>query len=125
MEENNKSEIVIKRIKEKKMSIPEFARSINIPYTTLVTILKKDLDSASLSNLVKICDGINMSITEIREMAGEVEPEVQPYSEEELNLARIISENNELKKINNLLIEANREDMYLVYELTKRLVLGK
>ena len=47
---------------------------MNIPYTTILRIFKSDLESASITNITKICDDLGITYNKIREMVGEIEP---------------------------------------------------
>ena len=50
------------KIREKGYSIKDFANKINMPYTTLLSIVNKSVGGASLDNIIKICNGLEISI---------------------------------------------------------------
>lgn len=42
-------------------SIREFTQYIDMPYSTFATILSRGLDSASINNILRICQGLGIS----------------------------------------------------------------
>lgn len=42
-----------------------FAKAINIPNTTITTILKRGIHKAGIDNIIAICDALNISVDEI------------------------------------------------------------
>ena len=48
-------------------SLREFTFNIGLPYSTLSTILKNGIMTANISNVVKICDALNIKINELVE----------------------------------------------------------
>ena len=61
MLENKIKEIIIKQYG----SVKSFAKIINIPYTTLDTILKRGLLNSNVLNVIKICKELNIDINEL------------------------------------------------------------
>ena len=122
MKEQLKTKIVMDLIKEKGMNLSTFARYIGIPYTTLLSILKSDLNSASVTNMIKICDGLNITIDKLRIMAGElanpISPEVTP---EEVNIAKNIATDQKLRELYYMYMSANLNDQQLIYDIIKRI----
>ena len=51
-----------KLIIEKYGSIRKFAINIDIPYTTIDSILKRGIDNSNVSNVIKICKALNISL---------------------------------------------------------------
>ena len=41
-------------------TVKEFAAKINIPYTTMDSILKRGVEKANVLNIIKICDALNI-----------------------------------------------------------------
>lgn len=65
-----------KEIKEHGYSIKEFAREIEIPYTTLATMLGDGkIGGASVCNVIKICHGLGMTVEELMSLPGMPEEE--------------------------------------------------
>lgn len=48
-------------------SLREFTFNIGLPYSTLSTILKNGIMTANISNVVKICNALNIKIDELVE----------------------------------------------------------
>lgn len=53
-------------IKNDDLTIKEFAQKINMPYTTLLSILKGSIGGASIDNVMKICEGLHITIEELQ-----------------------------------------------------------
>lgn len=58
MLENKLKELII----EKFGSVRQFSIKINIPYTTVDTILKRGIDNSNVGNVIKMCKALNISI---------------------------------------------------------------
>lgn len=57
-----KTEDLLKeRILSEYKSIREFTQKIDMPYSTLDTILKRGVRNASVDNIIKICEFLNIS----------------------------------------------------------------
>ena len=46
-------------------SIREFTISIDMPYTTFDSVLKRGIDNSSITNIIKICKALNISADEL------------------------------------------------------------
>lgn len=46
-------------------SLREFTQAIDMPYQTLDSILKRGVDKASISNIIKICKALDISADEL------------------------------------------------------------
>ena len=64
-----REEIISKLIDEKFKSKRQFAEFINIPPTTLQSILKRGIGKASIDNVISICKGLGISIDDLERMA--------------------------------------------------------
>lgn len=49
-------------ILSKYRSIREFSADVNLPYSTIDTILKRGILNASVTNVIKICEKLNISV---------------------------------------------------------------
>ena len=49
-------------------SLREFTIAIDMPYTTLHSILRRGVENSSVSNIAKICDALNISLTDLLTM---------------------------------------------------------
>lgn len=55
-------EKIKKLIIEKYGSVRQFALKIDVPYTTIDSILKRGIDNSNVSNVIKICKALDLSI---------------------------------------------------------------
>lgn len=55
-------------IKERGYTIKDFADKINMPYTTLLTILNRSLGGASVDNVIKICKNLDITVEDMEAM---------------------------------------------------------
>lgn len=56
-----------KLIKENGFTIKDFARTIDMPYSTLLTMLNEEkIGSAAVDNVIKICKGLNITIQDLQ-----------------------------------------------------------
>ena len=53
-----REEFIKRKIKEKGVTLKDYARMINMPYSTLLSMLAGNLGGASLDNVVRICNGL-------------------------------------------------------------------
>lgn len=54
-------------IKSNGLTIKEFARNIDMPYSTLLTMLNEEkIGNASVDNVIKICRGLNITIQSLQ-----------------------------------------------------------
>lgn len=58
MLENKLKELII----EKFGSVRQFSLKINLPYTTVDSILKRGLDNSNVGNVIKMCKALDISI---------------------------------------------------------------
>ena len=73
-----REEFIKKKIKEKGVTLKDFARMIHMPYSTLLSVLAGNLGGASLDNVARICGGLNISIGALQSAS------VDPVEYEEL-----------------------------------------
>lgn len=71
-------------------SLREFALSINMPCSTLDSIFKRGLDNASIRNIVKICDALEISADALAEkkIIARTEPKADAGESELVRLYR-------------------------------------
>ena len=58
----NREEYIKNLIVNKGQNIKSFAKMINMPYSTLRSILENGIGGAAIDNVIKICTGLNISI---------------------------------------------------------------
>jgi repressor LexA len=46
-------------------TVKSFAESINLPYTTLLGMLKRGLGGASVHNAIKVCRGLSITVEDL------------------------------------------------------------
>lgn len=63
-----RTRIVERMIDEKWKSKRKFAEHIDIPPTTLQSILKRGVGNASIDNVIKICKGLGITVNQLEEM---------------------------------------------------------
>ena len=49
----------------KHRSVNEFTKSINMPYGTMSSIFKRGIDNSSVTNIIKICNALEISADEL------------------------------------------------------------
>lgn len=64
-----RADIIKKLISEKGMNMKEFAKYIDMPYSTFYSILQRGLSQAAVDNVIKICKGLGVSVEQLEEMA--------------------------------------------------------
>lgn len=57
-------------IRNKGLSIKEFAKQIDMPYSTLLSILNGSIGGAAVDNVAKICFGLDISISELQKYSS-------------------------------------------------------
>lgn len=62
MIENKIKEIIVTRYG----SVSHFCKKVNLPYTTVDSILKRGIANSNVLNVIKICDELNLSIDGLR-----------------------------------------------------------
>jgi len=68
---DKKTEIIENLIESKWSSKKAFAESIDIPYTTLTSMLKRGIGNASVNNVIKVCKGLGITFDELEKMASD------------------------------------------------------
>lgn len=76
---------------EKFGSVRQFAMKIDIPYTTVDSILKRGIDNSNVGNVLKICKALNISIDYLLE-------------------SKEIQSNNVLQDSNNEALKQNKQE---------------
>lgn len=72
-----RTEIIKNLIEEKAPSTKAFAESINMPYTTLRSMLQRGIGNASVDNVIKVCKGLNITTDQLEKMANDEEYEIE------------------------------------------------
>lgn len=67
-----REEIIRSLIKEKGMTIKSFAELIEIPYTTLHSMLDRGIGKASVDSVIKVCRALGITIEELEVMSERI-----------------------------------------------------
>lgn len=86
--EEKLKELILKRYH----SIREFTISIDIPYTTMDSIFRRGIGNSSVTNVIKICKALKISVDALAD--GEIEP-----LKERSQTSKDISESVEVNEI--------------------------
>lgn len=98
-------------IKENGFTVKDFAKSIDMPYSTLLTMLNEEkIGNASVDNVIKICKGLNITIQNLQDVL-EVNVAKTPLvlSEHEKKLVRCYREKEDLQKAVDILLFADHK----------------
>lgn len=79
-----KEEYVKSMISQSGLTVKAFSENVGLPYTTLLSMLSRGLEGASLSNVQKLCTGLSITVNDLLavEEGGDIsEPFV--FSEQE------------------------------------------
>lgn len=68
------NEYLLMLIESKGFSIRSFAAHIGVPYTTLHSMLRRDIKNASVETVIRICKGLGITVEQLCEV------ETQPVS---------------------------------------------
>lgn len=80
-----REEYIKRKIREKGMTLKDYARSIGMPYSTLLSMLAGNLCGASLDNVCRICNGldVNIGILQTPVIADDGESKLEELSQRE------------------------------------------
>ncbi|SHG82742.1 helix-turn-helix transcriptional regulator [Virgibacillus chiguensis] len=70
---DKRTEVVEKLIDKSWSSKKAFAESVDIPYTTLRSMLQRGIGNASVNNVIKVCKGLGITTEELERMASDKE----------------------------------------------------
>lgn len=72
-----RAEIIENLIEKKAPNKKAFAESVNIPYTTLRSMLERGIGNASVDNVIKVCKGLGITIDQLEKMADEEDNDIE------------------------------------------------
>jgi len=106
------------------VSIREFTQVANIPYTTLDSIFKRGVANSSVSNIIKICKALNLSVDALAD--GEI---VARYSNNQAapatDVKEIVNEaKSKLAHSDALTIDGRGVDIEIVEPIIEALDIG-
>lgn len=90
----NREDYIKAKIAEQGHTIKSFAAKIDMPYSTLLSILKGSIGGAAVDNAIKICKGIGITISELQSL---VEPtpmvaQMPSFNEDETKVLSLYKE---------------------------------
>ena len=65
-----RDEFIKYKIKEKGFTLKDYAKFIGMPYSSLLSMLSGNLGGASLENVIKICNGLGISLSCLQKRDG-------------------------------------------------------
>lgn len=77
----NREDYIKALIKSHGYTMKDFAKIINMPYTTLLSILNGSIGGAAMDNVLKICGALNIRIEDLNNLAEKMDEANQPHSE--------------------------------------------
>ena len=96
-------------------SLRQFTQEIELPYSTMTTLLKKGVNNSNVQTVIKICQALNISTDALAE--GQIVP-IEKSIDAEVRIEDILNEaKQKLLNSNHLTIEnktASAEDIYLI-----------
>ncbi|MBD5498487.1 MAG: helix-turn-helix transcriptional regulator [Lachnospiraceae bacterium] len=99
-------------IKENGLTIKEFAQNIEMPYSTLLTMLNEEkIGNAAVDSVIKICKGLNITIQELQaaQESESVQPQPLVLSRHEEQLIVCYRQKVDLQKAVNILLLSDNE----------------
>lgn len=98
-------------IKSNGLTIKEFAKKIDMPYTTLLTILNEEkIGSAAVDNVIKICKGLDITIQDLQSVQeAHYSLEHLVLTEQEAKLICNYRQKPDLQKAVNILLLSDYE----------------
>lgn len=94
-------------IKDNGLTVKEFAQSIEMPYSTLLTMLNDGkVGNAAVDSVIKICKGLNITIQDLQaaQEAGDAPPQPLVLSRHEKDLILGYRRNADLQKAVDILL---------------------
>lgn len=102
-------------ILSKYRSLREFTQEINMPYSTMTTILKRGIDNSNVQNIIKICQALEIKADDLAE--GNIVP-IEKHNTDSVRIEDILFElTQKLLNTDGLTIDdkpATKEDVYLI-----------
>lgn len=102
-------------ILSKYRSLREFTQAIDMPYSTMTTILKRGIDNSNVQNIIKICQALEIKADDLAE--GNIVP-IEKHNADSVRIEDILFElTQKLLNTDGLTIDdkpATKEDVYLI-----------
>lgn len=99
-------------IKDNGFTLKEFANNINMPYSTLLTMLNDGkIGKAAVDSVIRICQGLNITIQDLQSVHDPDSASLMPLhlvlSQHERQLIMNYREKKELQKAVDILLSSN------------------
>lgn len=119
--EDKLKEYILNRYK----SIREFTQAINMSYSTFDSILKRGIDNSSITNIIKICKELGISVDELAE--GNIAPsQVRPTTERKFEVTEILADvKNVLTNQGGLTIDGEPADKDSIKSIVQAMTIGE
>ena len=82
-----KEEMLKQYILTKYKSLREFTQKIDMPYSTMTTILRNGINNANVQNIIKICNELEISVDDLEE--GRIVPVQKEKPAQAVDLAEV------------------------------------
>lgn len=103
-----------KLIRNNGFTVKDFAKSIDMPYSTLLTMLNDEkIGSASVDNVIKICKGLNITIQNLQDVLEvDTAKEQLILSEHEKKLICHYRQKEDLQRAVDILLFSEKNEVY-------------
>lgn len=106
----NKEDYVKMLISSSGHNIKSFAASIELPYTTLLGMLNRGLDGASVQNVIRVCKGLSITVEDLEHIEDEKTAPIPFYvTDHEKNVLTNYRNNPDLQHAVNVLLGVNEQ----------------
>jgi hypothetical protein len=121
-----RTEIIKKLINENSPSVKAFAESIDMPYTTLRSMLERGIGNASIDNVLKVCKKLDITTEELEKMANgeEINKDPELTAKDERDIQRELEKMIEGLESNNAYAAFDGETMDEMDEEDKELLIA-
>lgn len=95
-------------IRQSGCTIKEFAYRIDMPYSTLLSIINQSIGGTAIDNVLRICNGLQITLNDLQSVVSEIpEDDVAPLTIKEKNLIRNYRSHADMQKAVDLLLEVH------------------
>ncbi len=92
-------------IRQNGLTIKEFAQQINMPYSTLLSVINQSIGGTSIDNCLRIYNGLHITLNDLQDVVSVVQKEeVLPLSGKEKRLIKSYRANEDLQPAVDILL---------------------
>ncbi len=96
----------IKDLIKQRYTIKKFAQKIDMPYSTLLSIINQSIGGTAIDNVMRICEGLDITLNDLQAVETVVPgEEILPLSAKEKQLIRGYRTHEDMQKAVDLLLE--------------------